>query len=446
VARAHARPRRRRVHHLIVNERREAGASLPHTHAQLYALDFVPASVARERERFGAYATRTMGGNLLADLVQEEVRRRERIVAIDDEAVLMAPYGARLPYQLLLAPRTSRPRFEDEGPTGAALLHDALNRLRRRLGATPPLNLWVRTAPRGADHFAGASTSSAPDPRRRPRARDRACTSTSSPPSRRPPSCATPRWSSRCSPSALAIGRVGRGGVAVRARYGSSRPGGDRRVITALLWSSCSSSPFFTLAAWRSTPAWASACCSRTSSWASSRLCGTSPGRGCSAWTAASTGALISWRILANTGYLGIRRSAALLGGDALGAAIAFDTVVSGPMFFVVGFAIGAAFGTTAGETRGERARAFVLRNPPLVALVAALLAPDALAPDVLVDAAKVLAYAVLRSGSSSSASTSPRRPRRARWPSRPASTRRSARRSSCAWRSPRCSCSGWWR
>jgi UDPglucose--hexose-1-phosphate uridylyltransferase len=139
--------------HLIVNERREAGASLPHTHAQLYALDFVPASVARERERFGAHATRTMGGNLLADLVQEEVRRRERIVAIDDEAVLMAPYGARLPYQLMLAPRTSRPSFEDDGPTGAALLHDALNRLRRRLGATPPLNLWVRTAPRGADHF-----------------------------------------------------------------------------------------------------------------------------------------------------------------------------------------------------------------------------------------------------------------------------------------------------
>ena len=51
--------------HVLVNERREAGASLPHTHAQLYALDFVPAAVARERERFGAYATRTMGGNLL---------------------------------------------------------------------------------------------------------------------------------------------------------------------------------------------------------------------------------------------------------------------------------------------------------------------------------------------------------------------------------------------
>jgi UDPglucose--hexose-1-phosphate uridylyltransferase len=139
--------------HLIVNERREAGASLPHTHAQLYALDFVPAAIARERERFGAYATRTMGGNLLADLVQEEVRQRERIVAIDDEAVLMAPYGARLPYQLLLAPRVPTARYEDDGPLGASLLHDAVGRLARRLGASPPLNLWVRTAPRGAEHF-----------------------------------------------------------------------------------------------------------------------------------------------------------------------------------------------------------------------------------------------------------------------------------------------------
>ncbi len=139
--------------HLLVNERREAGASLPHTHAQLYALDFVPAAVARERERFGAYATRQMGANLLADLLQEEVRRRERIVAIDDEAVLLAPYASRLPFQLMLVPRRPRGAFEDAGPTGAALLHDGLCRIARRLGASPPLNLWVRTAPRGAEAF-----------------------------------------------------------------------------------------------------------------------------------------------------------------------------------------------------------------------------------------------------------------------------------------------------
>jgi UDPglucose--hexose-1-phosphate uridylyltransferase len=138
---------------LIVNERRGGGASLPHTHAQLYALSFVPAVVARERERANAYTTRTMGQSLLGDLLAEEVRLRERIVAVDEEAVLLAPYASQLPFQLMLVPRRPRARFEDDGPTGAALLHDGLQRLARQLGSSPPLNLFVRTAPLGAEHF-----------------------------------------------------------------------------------------------------------------------------------------------------------------------------------------------------------------------------------------------------------------------------------------------------
>jgi UDPglucose--hexose-1-phosphate uridylyltransferase len=139
--------------HLFVNEGAPGGASRAHTHAQLLALDFVPALIARERERFGAYAAATMGQQLLDDLVSEEVRRRERVVAIDDEAVLLSPYAGSLPYQLMIAPRRPRMRFEDDGPTCAAMLHDALARLQRRFGESPPLNLWIRTAPRGAEQF-----------------------------------------------------------------------------------------------------------------------------------------------------------------------------------------------------------------------------------------------------------------------------------------------------
>ena len=139
--------------HVIVNEGRAAGASLPHSHAQLYALGFVPAAVARERERFTAHSDRTQGRNLLEDLLQEEVRRRERIVAIDSEAVAICPFAARTPYHVQLVPRRPRARFEDEGPLGARLLHDVLARLGAVLGAVPPFNLWVRTAPHGADHF-----------------------------------------------------------------------------------------------------------------------------------------------------------------------------------------------------------------------------------------------------------------------------------------------------
>ena len=139
--------------HVIVNEGREAGASLPHTHAQLYALRFVPAAVARERERFTAWHERTQGRNLLEDLVQEEVRLRERLIAVDSEAVAICPYAARVPFQIQVVPRRPTPRFEDDGPLGAALLLDVLHRLESVLGAVPPFNLWVRTAPRGAGSF-----------------------------------------------------------------------------------------------------------------------------------------------------------------------------------------------------------------------------------------------------------------------------------------------------
>ena len=121
--------------------------------ARLLALGFVPAAVARERERFSAHAVRTMGGNLLEDIVQEEVRRRARIVAIDDEAVLLCPYASRHPFTLMLAPRRRRERFQDDGATGARLLHRGLGLLRERFGTCPPVSLWIRTAPRGAERF-----------------------------------------------------------------------------------------------------------------------------------------------------------------------------------------------------------------------------------------------------------------------------------------------------
>jgi hypothetical protein len=110
-----------------------------------------------------------------------------------------------------------------------------------------------------------------------------------------------------------------------------------------------------------------------------------------------ATGALVCTSILVNTGYLGIPLNATVLGSDALGPAIAFDALVSGPMFLVVGFAVGAAFGTRAGESAGARVRTFFVRNPPLLAVAAGLAAPDRLAPDALVDVAEALAsYAVL--------------------------------------------------
>lgn len=111
------------------------------------------------------------------------------------------------------------------------------------------------------------------------------------------------------------------------------------------------------------------------------------------------TGAVVCAVLSVNTGYLGYPLTVALLGSDQLSTAVLYDVLVTGPCLLLGAFAVGAAFGTRAGEGPRERVRAFLTRNPPLYAAVAGLLAPEALAPDVLVDLSQALVVAILPIG-----------------------------------------------
>jgi predicted permease len=111
------------------------------------------------------------------------------------------------------------------------------------------------------------------------------------------------------------------------------------------------------------------------------------------------TGAVICAAIVANTTYLGYPLTVALLGRDHLSTGVLFDVLVGGPTLMLGAFGVAAAFGTRAGEGMRARVRTFFLRNPPLYAAVLGLLAPKSLAPTVLVDAAQILAVAILPLG-----------------------------------------------
>jgi hypothetical protein len=111
------------------------------------------------------------------------------------------------------------------------------------------------------------------------------------------------------------------------------------------------------------------------------------------------TGAVMACVMQANTGYVGIPLVAVFFGTDAIGQGAAYDAVVTGSMLFLGVFGVGAAFGTQAGEGWRERARSFLLNNPPLVAVIAALLAPDSIAPDRIVDATHLLIFALIPLG-----------------------------------------------
>lgn len=112
-----------------------------------------------------------------------------------------------------------------------------------------------------------------------------------------------------------------------------------------------------------------------------------------------AVGSVLCCILVANTGYLGYPLVAALLGFDRLSEAVVYDILVSSPALLLGAFSVGAAFGERAGEGPRQRIAAFFTRNPPLYAALLALIAPEALAPDVLVDASRVAIVAILPLG-----------------------------------------------
>jgi len=111
------------------------------------------------------------------------------------------------------------------------------------------------------------------------------------------------------------------------------------------------------------------------------------------------TGAVICTVLAVNSAYLGYPLTIALLGRDELSTAVLYDILVCAPALLLGAFAVGAAFGLRAGERPRDRVRAFFTRNPPLYAALAALIAPEALAPDLAVDLSQALIIAILPIG-----------------------------------------------
>jgi UDPglucose--hexose-1-phosphate uridylyltransferase len=120
--------------HAFVNERSEAGASLPHTHSQLVWFDERPPEVTRERDAGTCDVCTPPGG------AQLEIAER-------DGVVVRAAWAGRMPYELLVAPVEHEPDPWTSGRLAPALqlAAEALRRLHRLEGPCP-MNLWLHAS------------------------------------------------------------------------------------------------------------------------------------------------------------------------------------------------------------------------------------------------------------------------------------------------------------
>lgn len=136
---------------LAVNEGREAGASLAHPHAQLFATDFIPPAISKELDRREDWRKRH-GRPLLEATVEAETEGPRRV---DAEAGLLAwaPYWSRTRYEVWIAP------YEPDSESGsfrespnrdslAELLGRVTRRIRDAVG-DPALNVVLSDVPHG---------------------------------------------------------------------------------------------------------------------------------------------------------------------------------------------------------------------------------------------------------------------------------------------------------
>ena len=122
--------------HALVNEGRDAGASLSHTHSQLVWLREPPPVVVAEAGEPCAVC------GMLAD----ERGSGTRVVLEREGVVAVCPYAGRSPYELLIAPVAHEPDgfTSPTLPAALFLVADLLRRLTAVEGRRP-LNAWLHT-------------------------------------------------------------------------------------------------------------------------------------------------------------------------------------------------------------------------------------------------------------------------------------------------------------
>ncbi len=124
----------------VLNEGRDAGASLPHSHSQLLPLPCEPPLVAAERDADGC---------AVCSLLRLDTP--ERLVIEEDRLVVTCPYAGRTAYELLIAPRAHEgDGFGNDLPGALRLLGEVVRRLHVVTGSVP-LNAWLHTAPFGME-------------------------------------------------------------------------------------------------------------------------------------------------------------------------------------------------------------------------------------------------------------------------------------------------------
>lgn len=135
---------------IFENKGEAVGVTLHHPHGQIYAYPFVPPVVERELKQSRAHHEKT-GNCLLCDILAEEQRFAERIVAENDSFAAYIPFFARYPYEVHIAPKRHVQALTDfseqETQDAAAILKQILVAFDALFGVSFPYIMAIHSRP-----------------------------------------------------------------------------------------------------------------------------------------------------------------------------------------------------------------------------------------------------------------------------------------------------------
>lgn len=133
----------------IYNHGQEAGASIEHAHAQLFASTIIPNIILREKQGSENYHD-TNGTCVFCDLIAHEKKEKVRVLVENDDFILFAFFAARFPFEMWILPKAHESQYEKvdgkQMNNLAKILLHGLHLLDITLN-DPPVNFFIHTLP-----------------------------------------------------------------------------------------------------------------------------------------------------------------------------------------------------------------------------------------------------------------------------------------------------------
>lgn len=140
---------------IMLNQGKEAGASIEHTHSQIFGLPLIPAVLEKEIYGTAKYFKQNRRC-AMCEMIEFELSQDRRVVYKNSNFIVIQPYASRNPFETWIVPLWHDPNFENIEETKIADFADCFKRVADFFHTElnePPFNYYIHTGPLHLEDF-----------------------------------------------------------------------------------------------------------------------------------------------------------------------------------------------------------------------------------------------------------------------------------------------------